>query len=97
MIDVNHQINAVRRQVGSRVFKAGEARVVTLSQTYDTTVEDLWDACTNPGRAAPRRALPAAGQRGRHDRALRSAQGLRRHLGVRRERQLDRTPADGGP
>jgi hypothetical protein len=34
MIDVNHQINAVRRAVGTRVLEAGEARVVTVSQSY---------------------------------------------------------------
>jgi uncharacterized protein YndB with AHSA1/START domain len=61
MIDVTHQINAVRRRVGSRVFKAGEARVVTVSQTYDSTVEDVWDACTNPERI-PRWFLPVSGE-----------------------------------
>ncbi|MCX4906797.1 SRPBCC family protein [Streptomyces sp. NBC_00878] len=60
MIDVTHQINAVRRHVGSRVIEAGEAHVVTLSQTYDSTVEDLWDACTNPERI-PRWFLPVTG------------------------------------
>ena len=50
MIDVDHQINPVQRQVGSRVLEPGEARVVTVSQTYDTTLDDLWDACTNPER-----------------------------------------------
>ncbi|MGP4052413.1 SRPBCC family protein [Streptomyces sp. 2A115] len=60
MIDVNHQINAVRRHVGSRVFKAGESHVVTVSQTYDSTVEDLWDACTNPERI-PRWFCPVSG------------------------------------
>jgi uncharacterized protein YndB with AHSA1/START domain len=60
MIDVTHQINAVRRHVGSRVFKAGEAHVVSLSQTYDSTVEDVWDACTNPERI-PRWFLPVSG------------------------------------
>jgi uncharacterized protein YndB with AHSA1/START domain len=47
MIDVAHQINAVRRQVGTRVLEAGEARTVTISQIYDTDIDDLWDACTN--------------------------------------------------
>ncbi|MEU5704826.1 SRPBCC family protein [Streptomyces aurantiacus] len=61
MIDVTHQINAVRRHVGSRVMEAGEAHVMTLSQTYDTTVEDLWDACTNPERI-PRWFLPVTGE-----------------------------------
>lgn len=60
MIDVDHQINAVRRSVGGRVLEAGEARVVTVSQTYHATVEDVWDACTNP-RRLPRWFLPISG------------------------------------
>ncbi|MFC4535488.1 SRPBCC family protein [Sphaerisporangium dianthi] len=67
MIDVNQQINAVRRQVGSRVLDAGEARTVTVSQTYDTTVEDLWDACTDPERIA-RWFLPVSGELRLHGR-----------------------------
>ncbi|MGW4461563.1 SRPBCC family protein [Micromonospora sp. NPDC004704] len=60
MIDVNEKINAVRRQVGKRVLEAGEARVQTISQVYDTTLEDLWDACTKPERIA-RWFLPVTG------------------------------------
>ena len=60
MIDVTHQINAVRRSVGNRVLEAGEARVVTISQSYDTDAEDLWDACTNVERI-PRWFLPITG------------------------------------
>ena len=60
MIDVTHQINAVRRTVGSRVLEEGEARVVTLSQSYPTDVDDLWDACTNIERI-PRWFLPISG------------------------------------
>lgn len=61
MTDVNGQINDVRREVGTRVLEAGEARVVTISQSYDTTVDDLWDACTNPERI-PRWFLPVSGE-----------------------------------
>lgn len=61
MIDVAEQINAVSRHVGSRVFGPGEARVATISQTYDTDVDDLWDACTNPERL-PRWFLPVTGE-----------------------------------
>ncbi|WP_200308542.1 SRPBCC family protein [Streptomyces adelaidensis] len=61
MIDVDQQISAVRRRVGTREFKAGEARVVTVSQVYDSTVEDVWDACTNPERI-PRWFLPVSGE-----------------------------------
>lgn len=60
MIDAAEQINAVRRQLGTRVFGPGEARVSTISQSYDTEVEDLWDACTNPERL-PRWFLPVTG------------------------------------
>ena len=60
MIDVNHQISAVRRTVGSRVLEAGEARVVTVSQSYATDAADLWDACTNIERI-PRWFLPITG------------------------------------
>ena len=60
MIDVDHQINAVRRAVGTRVLEAGEARTVTISQVYDAAVEDVWDACTNPERI-PRWFLPVSG------------------------------------
>lgn len=61
MIDVVQQVSAVRRQVGDRVLEAGEARVVTVSRTYDATLEDVWDACTNPERI-PRWFLPVSGE-----------------------------------
>jgi uncharacterized protein YndB with AHSA1/START domain len=50
MIDVTQQISAVRRQVGTRVLEAGEAPTVTVSQTYNAAIDDVWDACTNPER-----------------------------------------------
>ncbi|MEV6376883.1 SRPBCC family protein [Micromonospora musae] len=61
MIDATEQINAVRRQVGSRTLEAGEARVTTIGQTYDAPVEDVWDACTNAERI-PRWFLPISGE-----------------------------------
>ena len=33
-----------------RRIPAGDARVAVFTRTYATTVEDLWDACTNPER-----------------------------------------------
>jgi len=60
MIDVDQQISAVRRTVGDRTLEAGEARVVTISQSYDTDAGDLWDACTNIERI-PRWFLPITG------------------------------------
>ncbi|MHC9295887.1 SRPBCC family protein [Mycobacterium sp. LTG2003] len=61
MIDVNHQVNAVRRTVGSRVLEAGEAHVITIGQAYATDAADLWDALTNIDRI-PRWFLPITGE-----------------------------------
>ena len=60
MIDVEHQISTVRRDLGSRVLEAGEARVMTMSQTYAAPADDVWDAVTNPERI-PRWFLPVSG------------------------------------
>jgi uncharacterized protein YndB with AHSA1/START domain len=61
VVDVVHEINAVRRQVGTRQLEAGEARTITISRTYDATPEEVWDACTNPERV-PRWFLPISGE-----------------------------------
>jgi uncharacterized protein YndB with AHSA1/START domain len=61
MVDVTSQINSVQRKVGKRVVEAGEASTVTVSQVYDTDLDDLWDACTNPERI-PRWFLPVTGE-----------------------------------
>ena len=101
MIDVNHQINAVRRTVGTRVLEAGEARVVTVSQSYPTHAADLWDACTNIERI-PRWFLPISGDlkvggsyqlEGHASGTILTCDpptNFHCHLGVRRQRQLDR-------
>jgi uncharacterized protein YndB with AHSA1/START domain len=60
VIDVSRQLSAVRRQVGRRVLEAGEVRVVTIAQTYDASVEDVWEACTSAERL-PRWFLPVTG------------------------------------
>lgn len=60
MINVEEQINAVDRQVGSRHIEAGQARTVVISQTYQASIEDVWDACTNAERI-PRWFLPVSG------------------------------------
>ncbi|HEY5198644.1 MAG TPA: SRPBCC domain-containing protein [Solirubrobacteraceae bacterium] len=33
-----------------RPIPAGPARVAVFTRVYETTIEDLWDACTNPER-----------------------------------------------
>jgi uncharacterized protein YndB with AHSA1/START domain len=60
MIDVVHEVNAVQRQVGTRVLEAGDARTVTVSRTYEAPLDDVWDAVTNPERL-PRWFLPVSG------------------------------------
>jgi phytoene/squalene synthetase len=50
MIDVDQQINSVRRTVGTRVLEAGQARTVTISRTFGAAIEDVWDACTSAER-----------------------------------------------
>ncbi|GAA3921111.1 SRPBCC family protein [Actinoplanes auranticolor] len=61
MIDAKQQISAVRRQYGERTLEAGEARVSTISQVYDTGQDDLWDAVTDPERIT-RWFLPVSGE-----------------------------------
>jgi uncharacterized protein YndB with AHSA1/START domain len=61
MIEVDTQVNAVERTVGRRVLEAGEARSTTISQVYETDVDDLWDACTSIERI-PRWFLPVRGE-----------------------------------
>jgi len=61
MIDVTRQINAVDRTVSARMLDKGEGRAVTISQTYATELDDLWDACTNAERL-PRWFLPVSGE-----------------------------------
>jgi uncharacterized protein YndB with AHSA1/START domain len=60
-MDIHQQINSVSRRVDGRILEAGEARTVTISQSYDTSLEDLWDACTNAERI-PRWFLPVSGE-----------------------------------
>jgi uncharacterized protein YndB with AHSA1/START domain len=59
-VDITDQVNNVERRIGTRTLEAGEARTLTISRVYDTSVEDLWDACTNPERI-PRWFLPVSG------------------------------------
>ena len=60
MIDVQHEINAVERRVGTRLLAAGEARSLTIRRTYAGSVDEVWDACTNAERI-PRWFLPITG------------------------------------
>ena len=61
MIDITNQIDQVDRAVSTRNLDSGEANVATISQSYGTTVEDVWDACTNIERM-PRWLMPVTGE-----------------------------------
>lgn len=50
MIDLDSQISAVSRSLGTKTLEAGEARVQTISQTYPSPVADVWEALTTPER-----------------------------------------------
>ena len=50
MFDIDPQISAVSRKVGTRERDGREAKVVTISQAYDTDIDDLWEACTTADR-----------------------------------------------
>ncbi len=59
-IDVTRLIGAVTREISSREVNGAPARVLVATRTYDTTLQDLWDALTNEERI-PRWFLPISG------------------------------------
>ena len=59
--DVAGHLGAVERSVLSLESDGHAARSVTLSRSYATTVEDVWDAVTN-GARIPRWLLPVSGE-----------------------------------
>ena len=54
------EISGARREIGSRVIGAGEARTALLRRRYDAAIEDVWEACTDPDRIR-RWFLPVTG------------------------------------
>ena len=58
--DIPRQIGAVTRKLETRLHEGRPAWVVVATRTYDTTVEDLWDAVTTKERI-PRWFLPITG------------------------------------
>ena len=59
--DVAGHLGAIERSVSSLERDGHAARAVTLSRSYTTTVEDVWDAVTN-GARIPRWLLPVSGE-----------------------------------
>lgn len=60
MIDISHHLGAIVRKVSRRDHQGRPARVVVATRSYDTGVEDLWDALTSAERI-PRWFMPVSG------------------------------------
>lgn len=60
-IDVAGRIGAVTREITGREVEGRPARVAIATRTYDTSIEDLWDALTSAERI-PRWFLPVSGE-----------------------------------
>ena len=52
MIDIVQQVNATHRELGEMPVAGGAGRSLLLRRVYDAAIEDVWDACTDPGRLA---------------------------------------------
>ena len=50
MIDIIPQIEAIEREVARRSSESGEVVSVLLRREYRASVEDVWDAVTDPER-----------------------------------------------
>jgi uncharacterized protein YndB with AHSA1/START domain len=59
-MDVAATLGAVVREVASREHEGRAARAIVATRTYDTTIDDLWDALTSAERI-PRWFLPVSG------------------------------------
>lgn len=60
-MNVTEQVSAARRTVGTRTLEAGEAKLVTVTRSYPTSADDLWEACTTADRIA-RWFMPVSGE-----------------------------------
>jgi uncharacterized protein YndB with AHSA1/START domain len=60
MIDIIREIEAVQREVGERSIPARFGRSVRLRREYEASIDDVWDALTNPERIS-RWFLPISG------------------------------------
>ncbi|MFG1922480.1 SRPBCC family protein [Cryptosporangium sp. NPDC048952] len=61
MPNENEQIDAVTRGLAHREVDGSTAKVATISQVYDTGIDDLWEAVSSAERI-PRWFLPVSGE-----------------------------------
>jgi len=59
-IDIAATLGAVTREIGTRELEGRPAHVLVAARTYDTGIDDLWDALTNAERI-PRWFMPITG------------------------------------
>jgi uncharacterized protein YndB with AHSA1/START domain len=59
-MDFISEIEKTRREVGEGRIPAGDGRAIRLERDYDTPIEDVWDAVTDPERIS-RWFLPVSG------------------------------------
>ena len=96
MIDIEREIKAEQRSVGTGPLGDGEGRVVRIRRSYDSPIEDVWEALTTPERISRwflpisgdyrlGGRLPAGGQRRRRDPRMRPATPSPGDLGLRRD------------
>jgi len=50
MIDTTNQIDTIHREVARKQAESGEVVSVLLRREYDTSIEDVWSAVTDPER-----------------------------------------------
>ncbi|WP_103504390.1 SRPBCC domain-containing protein [Streptomyces sp. SM14] len=60
-VDPDTEVRAVDRRLVERERDGATARVATISRSYDTSAEDLWDACTTADRIG-RWFVPVTGE-----------------------------------
>jgi uncharacterized protein YndB with AHSA1/START domain len=48
--DILDQLNLTHREIRDHPVRVGEGRSLLLRRSYDASIEDVWDACTNPDR-----------------------------------------------
>jgi uncharacterized protein YndB with AHSA1/START domain len=60
MNDARDEISAVGRRVERRPLHGQEGRTAVISRCFNATIEEVWDACTNPERVV-RWLMPLSG------------------------------------